>query len=743
MPVAVVQAIPTWQGGQPGVRWYVLMGYNLTHLVTGTVLRQDVRALHQFAERGVKIGVGVGIWDAFPSESVLDIYYNESCLRRLERLIDAVFEVEPGDGPGVNPERVWSMTVGSEEPHWPAGYPGENPVFFRFNETYHTETGFWFKPFDDMNATERMVLVEWTNEKGNWVFNYMYDYVKAKWPHIVVFQSFFPPQPMNFGAVIFELKADALSIDAYLSGERDNPWLIYNTHRWYTTFAPDKEFHMVLWGQEADAPPWLFEGELGGFEHIRRNAWVSYLAGPNGLAWFDWHPLYGNGWQRTDTMGKRLFLYVNRIANELHKLPLFRARPKVLVIGTDNEFTDPEVGWPVELGLFTEYDIMDHRYFAKEEVDLSQYELVIHGATLRREEFVEKLNDYVSAGGNLVFLGGIGDRLNVYENATRETLISIEKNSTEYWMGEHINISISLPNPLGLELEYDAGRFEGKKLKTLNLTGDYHPVGEFHRVLPDNSTIPVDGYPLLLYHNSSQPNSGWILYWGMRKASEDAEYDTQTQTDMALVRYLMHEVIQSYALNFLNMNGSVSTPDTEQMLITQSMVEEGTILAALSNFMVDSWDEYMSVDKDVNYTLDLEQFDLPDGEYWVHSVDKNQSLGSFTSDNALLEIPVHVAANDTRLLLISQDRPQPNYTINIFPPVPTPEEVELATLLSEDTEIVESPYTRPVAGEVDLSDAAVSNPVVDALGKPGVVVLIATFLLVQQCYRKKRLGVGR
>ncbi len=743
MPVAVVQAIPTWQGGEPGVRWYILMGYDPTHFATSTILRQDVRALHQFAERGVKIGVGVGIWDAFPSESILDIYYDESCLRRLERLIDTVFEVDPGQGPGVNPERVWSMTLGGEEPYWPAGYPGENPIFFRFNETYHTEVGFWFKPFDDMNATERMVLVEWTNEKGNWVFNHMYDYVKAKWPHIVVFQSFFPPHPMNFGAVIFELKADALSIDAYLAGERDNPWLIYNPHRWYTTFAPDKEFHMVLWGQEADAPPWLFEGELGGFEHIRRNAWVSYLAGANALAWFDWHPLYGNGWLRTDTMGKRLFLYVNRIANELHKLPLFRARPKVLVIGTDNEFTGPEVGWPTELGLFTEYDIMDHRYFAKEEVDLSQYELVIHGAITRREEFVEKLNDYVSAGGNVVFLGGIGSRLNIYENATRETLISIEEDSTEYWIGEHVNISISLPNLLGLELEYDAHDFEGKKLKTLNLTGDYHPVGEFHRILPDNSTIPVDGYPLLLYHNSSQPNSGWILYWGMLKASDNAKFNWMNKNDTALVRFLIHEVVQSYAVNFLNMNGSVSTPDTEQMLITQSMVEEGTILAALSNFMVDSWEQYMPVDKDVNYTLDLEQFDLPDGEYWVHSVDKNQSLGSFTSDNALLEIPVHVAANDTRLLLISQDRPQPNYTINIFPPVPTPEEVEPATLLSEDTEIVKSPYTRPVAGEADLSDAAVNNPVIDALRNPGVVVLIATFLLVQQHYRKKRLGVGR
>ena len=740
MPVADVQAIPTWQGGEPGVQWYIIMGFDPTHLSSSVIAREDVRALHQFAERGVKIGVGVGIWDSFPNQSILDIYYNESCLRKLERLIDRVFDVDPEQGPGVNPERVWSMTLGAEEPYWPMGYPGENPIFFQFNETYNDETGFWFKPYDNMNATERLVLVEWTNEKGNWVFNHMYDYAKAKWPHLVLFQSFFPPHPMNFGAVIFELKADALSIDSYLAGERDNPWIIYNGHRWYTTFAPDKEFHMVLWGQEADAPPWYFEGELGGFEHIRRNAWVSYLAGPDALAWFDWHPLYGNGWQRNDTLGKRLFLYVNRIANELNKLPSFKAKPKVLIIGPDNEFTGPEIGWPTELGLFTEFDIMDNRYFAKEEVDLSQYELVIHGAMTRSEAFVKKLNDYVSAGGNVVFLGGIGNRLNIYENATRETLLSIEEDSTEYWIGEHVKINISLPNPLELELEYDAHRFEGSKLKTFNLTGDYHPIGEFLTVLPDESTVPVDGYPLLLYHNSSRPDSGWILYWGMLKASDTPGFNWMDKNDTALVRYLIHEVVQSYAVNFLNMNGSVSNHNTEHMLITQALVDEGLILAGLSNFMVDSWEKYIPVDKNVNYTLDLAQFGLLDGEYWVYSLDKNASLGSYTSNNAILEIPVHVAANDTRLLLISQVKPQPNYTINIFPPVPTSDEVEHTTLISENEENIEAPDTQ-ITSDVDyLSELLIHNPVIDALEEAGVILLFTIILLFRQHHIKKQTG---
>ncbi|MHA1741419.1 MAG: hypothetical protein ACTSVD_04925 [Candidatus Thorarchaeota archaeon] len=33
-----------------------------------------------------------------------------------------------------------------------------------------------------------------------WVFNHLYDYVKMKWPHLVVLQSFFPPVYDGLGA---------------------------------------------------------------------------------------------------------------------------------------------------------------------------------------------------------------------------------------------------------------------------------------------------------------------------------------------------------------------------------------------------------------------------------------------------------------------------------------------------------------------------------------------------------------
>jgi len=664
-------AISTGHFAWPGAQWYVFLSVPVTDITTGVVYREDVRALHQLAEHGFRIGVGANIWDRFPEYTILDFYYNSSRLRELERAIDQVFKTDPGQGPGVNPERVWSLTLGGEEPFWHPGFPSDNPMYAPFNETYHSETGFWFKPYDKMNWTEWRVAVDWATEKHVWVFNHLYDYVKTKWPHLVVFQSFFPPVYDGLGAAPFELKADAFSIDGYLAGNRDNPWMLYWTQRWYTTFAPDKEFHMVLWGQE----PWPWEGELGGAEHIRRNAWVSYLGGPDAIWWFTWNPTYGDGWERNDTLGKKLFLYINRIAAELNKLPAFKSRPRILLIGNENEFIGPETGWPTELGVFTEFDIMDCRFFAKDNVNLSQYDLVIYGSTPKTEAFVRKMNSFVQSGGNVLFIGGTGMAENWYRNGTRQVLLSIEKNATEIWLGGYVRANVTLPNPLGIELEKDLYSFGGRMLKIDNSTGDYHAVGEFYQVEEDNSTTVLEGYPLILYHNSTAPDSGWVLYWGGLVFSEDEGFSWEDRRDMVFVRNIIKTIIRGFGFNFLGLNDGISTEETEFMLITQAQVEQGTVMAGISNFQINSWENYTAIDKDINYSLDLERFGLTDGDYWVHSLDSNETLGQFSSSDGILHVPIHVPANATRLLLISKDRPAPGYCVDIFPPVPTDEDI--------------------------------------------------------------------
>jgi len=111
-------------------------------------------------------------------------------------------------------------------------------------------------------------------------------------------------------------------------------------------------------------------------------------------------------WERNDTLGKRLFAYTNRLNKELVKLPPFEPRPQVLVIR--DQMMSFQVGLCCDLGLFTEWDVVNQRTLAKNEMDLSRYKLIVASEDFYLDEVVERLNDYVKSGGNVVLLGGFG-----------------------------------------------------------------------------------------------------------------------------------------------------------------------------------------------------------------------------------------------------------------------------------------------------------------------------------------------
>ncbi|MDH5689343.1 MAG: PKD domain-containing protein, partial [Candidatus Bathyarchaeota archaeon] len=630
----------------------------------------EVEDIHQLADHGVKINYRVYWWHAFHNgeiawnTSVVDFYYNATLMKLLEEHIDWQLSQ-------LNTDKIWAVTLSEEEPAG-AFFHFSGGKLQKYNDTYHSETGFWLREEDLYGEP---VLSQWLSEKFVSVYNHLYDYIKSKWPHLLVFQFVHTPWPGATpvwvgGLDVSDLKGDAYMSDLYYYDIYDNPFWLYEFIRQAKCTYPE-EYHIHLWGEE----PWPEGGATGGFEHIRRNAWAAYLAGVDAIGWFNWHYVYGHPWEREDTLGKRLLEYTNRLNKELAKLPPMKPRTQVLVIR--DQMMSYQVGLCCDLGLFNEWDIVNQRTFAKEQIDLSRYKLIVVNEDRYYNEVVDKLNEYVKSGGNLIMLGGFGwDQTNIYDNAPRTSKFLIEEGVRQEHVWGNVSINILEPNPIGLNLQYSLLGTSMLAIAENTLTENHQPIGEFHLTDENGKPIQIEYRPLVLYHNSSNPDEGSVLYWGLVSGAPasgipDIQYGDVVEAflpEWNYTRFLYRNVTRAFAGNYLRLNGSLAASGTENMIITQSEIDEGVVLAGVSN--------YYPHTVQVNYTLDLHNFDLPAGEYWVHSLDENLTLGWFESQQSLLEIPLGIVADGTRLLLISQRQLEPSYSVNIFPDIPTPEEVE-------------------------------------------------------------------
>jgi len=311
--------------------WTRVLGTNTTMFESGADFFHnpwEAEDIHQMADQGIKINFRIFWWWGFYNgeiawnTTVVDFYYNSTLMELLEQDVNRTLSY-------LDMDKIWAVTLSEEEPWYALRYFWEPATLRRYNETYHSETGFWLKDKYAVNKTEELVLNDWLSEKIVSVFNDLYGYVKGEWPHLLVFQFIGPtpgaPPVWTGGIDVSDLKADAYKSDLYYYDVYDSPFWLYEYIRQSKSTFPDKEYHFWLWGEEA----WTEGGLAGGFEHIRRNAWVAYLAGVDAIGWFNWHYVHGNIWQREDALGKRLFVYTNRLNNELSKLPPMKPRPSV------------------------------------------------------------------------------------------------------------------------------------------------------------------------------------------------------------------------------------------------------------------------------------------------------------------------------------------------------------------------------------------------------------------------------
>ncbi len=700
--VYITQGIPCFYGGslQKGT-WSRLLRTGVMMFESSADFQHnpwEPELVHLLADSGVRINFRLFWWWQFYNgeiawnASVVDLYYNETIMRLLEGFVDGQLDQ-------LDPEKIWAVTLSEEEPGYSLRYFWTPATQRRYNITFHEETGYWLRGQYGLNRTEERVLYRWLSEKTVLVFNRLYDHVKGRWPDALVFQFMVPspgaPPVWGGGLDLTGLKADALKADLYYYDVYDNPFWLFEYIRHTKTTFPNKELHFWLWGEE----PWEEGGLAGGFGHINRNAWVAYLAGVDAVGWFNWHYEHGVMWEREDVLGKQLIEYANKLSWELGKLPTFKPRPEVLII-TDSPMSF-QLGLCCDLGAFHEWDSVDQLTLAEGGVDLSRYKLIVANEAGYLDEAVERLNNYVRSGGNLLLLGGFGrGQSNLYGNATRETLFLMEEGVTQKEIWSETLIEISKPNPIDLELMYrqEVGGDCILGLDISTLTDDYQAIGNFYEVVGGGSLKSLDSSPLVLYHNSSNSEEGWVLYWGGLKTrtSDEENWDVVEAfiSDLNHTRLVYREISRAFAGGFLGLMGCVTQNGEENILITQSKMEGGVVLTGIMNNYPHG--------VDVDYVLDMGRFGLTPGEYWVHSLDRNMSLGRYASEGLMLEVPIHVGAMETRLLVVSQQKPEPSYSVNTSPDVPSPDEVvglwhPLLKVLSDHGDVTGSGIYEPGA----------------------------------------------
>ena len=709
-----VSAIETRHGGGFGPV-DIILNSNVTYWTFnghgGSQDNSDMQMLYEAGVRTILIVHWWGEWWGVDITNPLDIYYNSTVQSYLCDAID--FNLD-----AFNPDYVWGVTL-SDEQYISAHL---TPEIEKYNDTYHAETGYWMKPYDDRNITESFAYNEWLNEKSVWSYNYISSYIRSWAPNVKIIQYMIMPPAWGTGdktCATYELDGDVFAIDCYYALEI--PLLLYETVRRYKVSLPGKSLHLDIWGTIWDFINEAGDGlhyKEGSYEQIRRETWLSYLSGVDALGWFDWAPQYNDsfswawGHQHEDELGRRLWMYIDNLAGQLSHLPTLESHPEVLVVG-DGYQTGAAMLNVAELGLFTEYDLVNQRCFATTDVNMSDYSLVLLVDDWYYDETINKLNSYVSNGGNLVFLGGINSTDNPLPRTSR---FNIESGCREESFSGHMFINITGPNILELELiNYDAPSHGTRLLNFSTGATGYTPIEGFYSV-EDETLIDLENSPLTLYHNESEPSSGWVLYIGAQWSFEDPEAPPSDQKPH--LWFLYREFIRAFA-DFLNITNSISTNETENMLITQGVVEDGLILAGISDLN--------DTIRSFNYTLDLFQFGFPDGNYWVHSLDNNASLGQYNSENHTLEIPIDVVANGTRLLLISETKPNPGYSIDIFPEIPrylpiTPPDT--TTTAETETDTTTTPSETPTGPYPDYYDFAIITGIA-LVGSVLMIVIIA------------------
>ena len=401
-----------------------------------------------------------------------------------------------------------------------------DPLFSKYNTTLHDETGIWMRTDYSSNLTESWIFQNWLANKTMTAMNSIYYGLKQAFPTKQIAWDTMPWP--GFEPTL--LKGDYAGGGYYTNDFRT----FYSEIRATKLAQPNVPVYSVITGT-SDVP----------LDVQQQFFWTDYFAGGAGVMWAG-----GGSGTMWNSIGDYATLANYEFHNNLDKiaasLPVLDPKAQVLQINeVSGCVTTPVVG-------FRQYDASTELQAGSPSFSLSQYKIVaINEQYLMTDAMTNKLTNYFNSGGNIIFKGWhqvLGQPINA-SGQPRTTYFPAEIGSSIKYMQQSNSVLVNFQNSMFNSIIPNV--IVSNRL-SINITNS-----------PDWIPIPVGApeealgyYPLALYHNSSNPQSGYMLYYGFAANSDNNFY----------IPFL-----RDYVQNFLNLNDLVTPATNPNILVSTSV----------------------------------------------------------------------------------------------------------------------------------------------------------------------------
>ena len=317
--------------------------------------------------------------------------------------------------------------------------------------------------------------------------------------------------------------------------------------------------------------------------------WAAYFAGGTEAGFFD-----GGNNQIYNAIGDTNKLNDYEFHSDLYKiadtLPILNPKPLVLSINAlRGDAIDTVPG-------FREYDATTQLQAQLPSFSLNQYKVVVlQGQYELTDPLTNKLTNYVNSGGNLILKGWhqvVGSSMNA-SGQPRTSFLPLEIGSSvkteQLSDSEILNFKSSLFNSIHPNIVVS-----NRMSLNFKNSPDWTPI-------PTGLPEEASGYyPIALYHNSSDPNSGYILYYGFSSDSDANVYIP---------------IIRDYVQNYLQLNDLMTPADNPNILISTSLDNDNrTIIGIIPD----------SIGSTESINVNITERNLPQDNVWDYNGTTNE-----------------------------------------------------------------------------------------------------------------------
>ncbi|MFX0091568.1 MAG: hypothetical protein ACFFBD_07370 [Candidatus Hodarchaeota archaeon] len=590
---------------------------------TGSTQRAQFEWL---ASRGVNLTATI-----FPFRSdynMLDLYYNSSYQQEVFSFVGRELNFSWVD-------LVYKIRLGDEEPlssfNWLSGLGSDNwpEAISKYNSTYFSETNHYFKNTANMNLTEQRIFNSWLDNRSVSGMNILGQYFRTHYPDKVVDWGTLP----ILGQTLANLDVDERGLAIFTS----DPLEVYSQVRNYKSMFPNEPLTTVLWGDldpVADEPT----NYLKDFELLSAAA---VAAGSEKVSWFT------DDWLNPNKASQDHFEDLLEITRKLSKLPIFRPQPRILEINSD--FGVARKGSP---GL-AEFDLMSQKAILEFNLDLTIYHtIIVRDQYYLYEDVVQRLNQYVEQGGNLILIGNTGLTLQNEWGLNRSSFLPIEAQNVSYkgYNGDILTIN-NINNPL----EFSYQNIESPSYNAINFTSSSD-----YQTIPTGLPGETEGYyPLVLYRNSSS-QGGWILYSGFSVTKDEG---------------LWYKLLKRFLELKVQTTDGITITDQQTLwhgIGTFGLVDQ-TNQEQISSWVINLENSKQTITIQANFTE--RNWDHPVDWYYgnIDGLDNDMLWwGTNTPVNGQTQLSRRVSAESVEHFLFSSIHPGPSLTVDVIEPVQQP-----------------------------------------------------------------------